>query len=242
MIRAALAVLFWAMYTPLAAIIGFPWTFISGKIDFLWQLGMWGARAGVWLSGVRTRVEGLERLDPGQTYLFMSNHVSNIDPPIIVPLLGRRMSILAKKELFGIPVLGTALRMANLVPVNRSNREAAIDSVKRGVAVLRSGLSMLVYPEGTRSRDGKLLPFKKGPFHLAMESGIQIVPLTVVGAYEIWPKGKFAIHPGTATLIVHPPIDPKQFENRESLMETVRSSIESGLPEKYRATDSATAQ
>ena len=234
MIRALVAVIFWSIYVPVAALIGFPWTFISGKIDLIWQLGMWGARAGVWLSGVRTRVVGLERLDPKQPYIFMSNHVSNIDPPVIVPLLRRRMSILAKKELFSFPVLGMALRIGQIVPVDRRNRDAAIESVKRAVEVLRSGSSMLVYPEGTRTRNGRLLPFKKGPFHMALEAGIPVVPLTIVGAYEIWPKGKFAIHPGTATLIVHAPIDPKQFGNREELTEAVRRQIESGLPEKYR--------
>lgn len=235
MIRALIAVLFWALYVPVAALVGFPWTFISRRIDFLWQLGMWGARAGVWLAGVRTRVVGLEKLDPAQPYVFMSNHVSNIDPPIIVPLLGRRMSILAKQELFRIPLLGTAMKLGQLVPVDRSNRDAAIESVKRAVDVLRSGVSMLVYPEGTRSRDGRLLPFKKGPFHLAMESGVPVVPLTIVGAYEIWPKGEFAIHPGTATLVVHNPIDPTKFADRENLMEAVRAAIDSGLPEKYRS-------
>jgi 1-acyl-sn-glycerol-3-phosphate acyltransferase len=234
LIRALIAVAFWTLYVPIAALIGFPYTLVTRDIDFLWKLGMWGARGGVWLSGVRTRVVGLERLDPMQPYIFMSNHVSNIDPPIIVPLLGRRMSILAKKELFSIPVLGTALKLANLVPVDRRNRDAAIDSVHRAVAVLDSGLSMLVYPEGTRSHDGKLRQFKNGPFHMAMESGVAVAPLTILGAYEIWPKGEFAIHPGTATLIVHDPIDPKNFADRDELMSAVRASVESGLPEKYR--------
>ena len=240
MIRALIAVIFWALYVPIAALIGFPYTLITRKIEFLWQLGMWGARGGVWLSGVRTRIVGAEHLDPKQPYIFMSNHVSNIDPPIIVPLLGRRMSILAKKELFDIPVLGTALKLANLVPVDRRNRDAAIDSVHRAVEVLKSGLSILVYPEGTRTQDGKLRQFKKGPFHMAMESGVPVVPLTIVGAYEIWPKGEFAIHPATATLVVHKPIDPKDFTDRDQLMTAVRASIESGLPEKYRSTVSST--
>ncbi len=235
MIRALIAVTFWALYVPPAALIALPWTIITKRVDLLWRLGMWGARAGVWLSGVRTQAVGLEQLDPKQPYIFMSNHVSNIDPPVIVPLLRRRMSIMAKEELFKIPILGTAMVLAQLVPVNRKNRESAIESVKRAVDVLRSGLSMLVYPEGTRSRDGKLLPFKKGPFHMAMEAGVPVVPLTVVGAYEIWRKGEFAIHPGLATLVVHDPIDPGRFSDRDELMAAVRAKIESGLPEKYRS-------
>ena len=234
MIRALLAVSFWVLYTPLGALIGFPVTLITRRIDFLWRLGMWGARGGVWFSGVRSRIDGWNKMDPAQAYIFMSNHVSNLDPPVVVPLLNRQMSVLVKKELFRIPILSTAMRMAYLVPVDRRNRDAAIESVKQGVAVLRAGHSMLVYPEGTRSRDGKLLPFKKGPFHMAMESGVPIVPITMIGTHEAWPKGSFTVHPQTVTVKVHPPIDPKNYPDREALMRAVRDAIDSGLPEQYR--------
>ena len=95
--------------------------------------------------------------------------------------------------------------------MDRRNREAAIASLRFAAEVLRSGVSMTIWPEGTRSTDGRLLPFKKGPFHLAMESGVPIVPITLVGTHEIWPKGEFAIHPGTATVIFHEPIDPAAY-------------------------------
>jgi 1-acyl-sn-glycerol-3-phosphate acyltransferase len=118
--------------------------------------------------------------------------------------------------------------------VDRSNREAAISSLRFADDVLRSGVSMTIWPEGTRSPDGRLLPFKKGPFYLAMESGVPIVPITVVGTHETWPKGEFAIHPGTVTVIFHDPIDPAAFPAQEDLMNAVRERIRSGLPEKYR--------
>lgn len=242
MIRAFLCVGFWAVYTVLASMIAVPIALLTGNAEILWRLGIICARGGVWLSGIRIRAVGREKLDPRASYLFMSNHVSNLDPPIMVPLIYRPMSILAKKELFGIPVVGYIFKIGHLVPVDRSNRQAAIESVRKAVEVLRSGLSMVVYPEGTRSRNGRLLPFKKGPFHMAIESGVSVVPVTMIGTYEAWPKGVFRIKPVTVTVVFHEPVDSTKFKNREELMQTVRNTIESALPEQYRvsATPSAT--
>ena len=164
----------------------------------------------------------------------MSNHASNLDPPIEIPRIRERCSVLVKKELFRVPILGTGMRMARLVPVDRSNREAAIESVQEGVEVLRTGLHMMIYPEGTRSPDGKLLPFKKGPFHLAMESGVPIIPMTILGTYEAWPKHRFSLKPGVVTVVYHPPVDPREFSDRDALMAAVRGSIASSLPEERR--------
>jgi 1-acyl-sn-glycerol-3-phosphate acyltransferase len=181
---------------------------------------------------------GWENLEDGRAYLFMSNHVSNLDPPIITRLIGRRISVMTKEELFKIPLFGRAMRDANFVPVNRSNSRAAMESIKDAARVLRSGLGMLVFPEGTRSRDGKLLPFKKGAFHLAMQAGVPVIPVTIVGSREAWPKGSFSLHPGEVVVNFHPPIDPHQFARKEELLAAVRAAIHSGLPEQYR--DSAT--
>jgi len=155
----------------------------------------------------------------------MCNHVSNIDPPIVIPAIPKRTSVLVKKEVFGIPVLATAMRMGQLVPVDRTDRDAAINSLKKAQEVLASGVNMTVFPEGTRSRTGELLPFKKGPFYMALDTGMQIVPMTILGTKAIWPKGSMAIKPGTATVVFHSPIDPKNFPDREALIEAVRASI-----------------
>ena len=128
------------------------------------------------------------------------------------------------------------MRMGSLVPVDRHNRDAAISSVQAAAGVLNSGLNMTIFPEGTRSPDGKLLPFKKGPFYLAMETGVPIAPVTIFGTERMMPKGTLRIRPGRATLIFHPPIDPTKFADREKLMENVRATIESGLPVSQRAT------
>lgn len=230
LLRTSLALLFLVFYIPAAALIAFPWTLLTGKADFLYNLGMVGARAAVRLAGIRIQTEGLEKLDPAQTYIFMANHVSNVDPPVIIPSLPRRTSVLVKKELFRIPVLGRAMKLASLVPVDRSNRDAAIASMHEAAEVVRSGISMTIFPEGTRSFDGRLLPFKKGPFYLAMESGAAIVPVTILGTREIMPKRNLLVRSGTALLIFHAPVPPENFSDRDELMEAVHQRISSALP------------
>src|SRR2546423_1927938 len=181
---------------PPAALIAFPWTFITRNADFLFKLGISIGQFGVWLAGVRVEVRGYENFDHRGTYIFMSNHVSNLDPPIVIPRIPGRSSVLVKKELFRIPILGPAMRLASLVPVDRSNREAAIASVQAGTRVLKTGIHMTIFPEGTRSPDGRLLDFKKGQFYLATDSGISIVPITITGTEKLMAKGAAIIHPG----------------------------------------------
>ncbi len=240
MIRTIAMLVFWGLAAPFAALIGFPWTFITGDIRLLYGMFMFGAWNGVRLAGVRVQTVGLDKLDPARTYIFMSNHVSNLDPPITIPLIPRRTSVMVKKELFGYPILGRAMRMGSLVPVDRGNRDAGIEAVRVSKQVVQEGLNMTIYVEGHRSFDGKLLPFKKGPFYLAMECGVPIVPITITGTHEVMPKGRFAIKPGLVTVVFHPPIEPKDFGSRECLMEKVRAVIDSGLPEEFRQNSSTT--
>jgi len=230
-LRTLLAITFLILFLPFAALICFPWTFITGDAGFMYRFSIRGASFAVRLAGIRVEIIGRERLDPRQAYIFMSNHVSNLDPPIVIPALPGRTSVLVKKEVFKVPILGRAMRMASLVPVDRSNREAAIASIGRAAEVMRGGIHMAIFPEGTRSRDGRLLPFKKGPFYLALETGLPVVPVTVAGTYEMMPKGRFKIRPGVARVVFHEPIDPKQIGDRDSLMAAVAASIASALPQ-----------
>jgi len=234
MIRTLIMLTFWSLAAPIAALIGFTWLFLTRDISVLYRLFMWGAFTGVRLTGVRVETVGLDQFDHSRSYIFMTNHVSNLDPPIQVPLIPRRTSVMVKKELFKMPILGTAMRMGDLVPVDRGNREAGIEAVNAARAVVEQGLNMIIYVEGKRSFDGKLLPFKKGPFYLAVECGVPVIPMTIVGTHYAMPKARFAIKPGVAKVIFHPPIEPKDFGSRECLMEKVRAVIESGLPEEYR--------
>lgn len=221
---------FWGLSILLAGPLLLLWAYISKDVRPLYHVATFLGISGVRLAGIRIKEIGRENLKPGQNYIFMSNHASNLDPPIEIPRIRERCSVLVKKELFKIPILGRGMRLAKLVPVDRSNREAAIESVRDGVAVLAEGLNMAVYPEGTRSPDGRLQAFKKGPFHLAMESGVPVLPMTIVGTYEAWPKHRFALKAGRVTVIYHPAIDPKDYSDREELMNAVWNAIASGLP------------
>lgn len=234
MIRSILMLGFWAVLLPFAALLGFPWTLLTGDVRFLYRMGMWGAFTGVRIAGVRVSTVGLEKIDPARTYIFMVNHVSNIDPPLLLPLIPRRTSVMAKKELFSYPLLGKTMRLGSLVPVDRGNREAGIGAVRAAAEVIRQGINMTIFIEGGRSFDGKLLSFKKGPFYLAEECGVPVVPVTISGTHYIMPKRRFAIKPGKVDVIFHSPIEPNDFGTREGLMAKVRAAINSGLPPEYR--------
>jgi 1-acyl-sn-glycerol-3-phosphate acyltransferase len=195
---------------------------------------MWAAFTGVRIAGVKVRTIGLEKIDPARTYIFMSNHISNLDPPITLPLIPRRTSVMVKKELFRVPILGKIMLIGSLVPVDRGNRDSGIAAVRDAVKALEQGLNMTTYVEGKRSFDGKLLPFKKGPFYLARECNVPVVPITISGTEKVMPKARFAIRPGTVTVEFHEPIEPSNFGERDCLMAKVRAAINSGLPTELR--------
>jgi 1-acyl-sn-glycerol-3-phosphate acyltransferase len=234
MIRTLVMLGFWAALLPVAALIGFPWTLLTGDVSLLYRMGMWGAWTGVQLAGIRVQTVGMEKFDPARTYIFMSNHVSNIDPPLLLPLIPRRTSVMVKKELFRYPILGKVMTFGSLVPVDRGNRESGIAAVRAAAEVIRQGVNMTIYVEGHRSFDGKLLPFKKGPFYLAEDCGVPVVPITIVGSHHVMPKKRFAIKPGTVTVMFHDPIEPKDFGSRDCLMVKVRRAIDSGLPPEFQ--------
>jgi 1-acyl-sn-glycerol-3-phosphate acyltransferase len=242
MIRTLVMLGFWAALLPVAALIGFPWTLLVGNVNFLYRMTMWGAWTGVRLAGIQVEAVGLDKIDPARTYIFMSNHVSNVDPPILMPLIPRRMSIMVKKELFRYPILARLMRFGSLVPVDRGSRESGISAVRAAAEVIRQGVNMTIYVEGHRSFDGKLLQFKKGPFYLAEECAVPIVPVTIVGSHYVMPKKRFAIKPGTVTVIFHPPIEPKDFGTRDCLMAKVRKAIDSGLPTEFQESTTITTK
>src|SRR5580704_18246388 len=236
MLRTIVMLTFWGLAAPLAALVGIPAAFVMGDVRVLYRLFTWGAWTGVRITGVRVETTGLDQLDPSRSYIFMTNHASNLDPPIQIPLIPRRTSVMVKKELFKVPILGPVMRMGSLVPVDRGNRDAGISAVRDAVKAIEQGLNMTIYVEGKRSFDGKLLPFKKGPFYLAEECKVPVVPLTISGTELVMPKGRFAIRPGTTTVTVefHDPIEPFDFGERDCLIAKVRAAINSGLPAGLR--------
>jgi len=234
MIRTLVMVTFWGLSILIIGPFLLMHAFITRSVDFMYWAATRLGIAGVKLAGVKVETRGLEHLQPGRNYIFLSNHASNLDPPVLVPSIPGRCSVLVKKEVFRIPILGTAMHMADLVPVDRSNRESAIESVRAAVEVMQHKVHMVIFVEGTRSYDGRLLPFKKGPFHLAKEVGAPVVPVTLLGTFECWPKGTFATRKGTATVVFHPPIDPTAYADRDALMAAVRETIAGALPAERR--------
>jgi 1-acyl-sn-glycerol-3-phosphate acyltransferase len=192
---------------------------------------MWIVRTGVKLARIRVHITGREHI-LDQPSIFMANHVSNLDPPIMLPLLPFRTAFFIKRSLLKIPLVGVGMRLAGFIPVDRDGRlESARESVQAANKVLASGVNISTFPEGTRSRTGRLLPFKKGPFYLAMESGAPIIPISIWGSEHMMTKGSLRIIPGTAHLTFHPAVYPRQFATREQLAAAVRDAITSALPQ-----------
>jgi len=217
------------------ALILIPWAVITGDLMPLYRTAMAVVRTGFRIAGIRVKAEGLELVPAGVACIFMSNHVSNLDPPALFPLIPNRTSIYLKKSLMKIPILGYAMRLAEFVPVSRDGTvESAQESVRLAMAVLEKGIHITTFVEGTRSRDGRLLPFKKGPFYLAMESGAPCIPVSISGTESMMRKGSLRIRPGVVRVVFHAPIYPAKVGDRDALMAAVRESIAAGLPQQMR--------
>jgi 1-acyl-sn-glycerol-3-phosphate acyltransferase len=224
---------------PIAGIVGMPYSLLVGDISRLYSVAMWIANAGVRAAGIRVDISGLEHVPSDRRCIFMCNHVSNLDPPVVLPLLPGHCSVLLKKELMRIPILGTAMRMGKFVPVERGHRrEAAQASVAAAADALRSGLNILVFPEGTRSNDGRLSTFKKGPFFLAQQTQAPIIPIALSGTQKMMRKGSIAITPGVAHVRMLPAIEPAEYASREDLLRAVRQAIADALPGEMKPMES----
>jgi len=235
MIRTAIVAVFLSLYT---LILGPPlilFTLITRSGTLMYWVGVKGVVFITRLAGMRVRVEGRENI-PAAVCMFAANHTSNADAAAIVGAIPRRLAIFGRKSLFDIPIVGLAFRLAKFVPVDRGNRDAALASVKLAVEYIKTGLSFLVYPEGTRSPDGRLLRFKKGSFVMAIEAGIPIVPVVCVGAHRIMPKKSLEIHPGLVTVRFGKPIDASAYtiEQRDDLARVVHDAIAAELPDEQK--------
>lgn len=231
MIRTAIAGVFLTLYTLLVGPPLIAYSLLSRSVELLYRASLGGVMFIVRLIGIRVRVAGRENIPPG-VCVFVANHASNADPPAVVSSIPRRISVLAKHTLFRIPIVSQAFRLARIVPVDRANREAAVASVEKAIEYLREGVSFLIYPEGTRSPDGRLMPFKKGPFVMAIKAGVPVVPIAVVGAQRIMRKGEWSIHPGEIQVRFLPVVDASAYtlEQRDDLVARVHTAIAAALP------------
>ncbi|HZS09863.1 MAG TPA: lysophospholipid acyltransferase family protein [Blastocatellia bacterium] len=198
-----------------------------GVKDFICPFGRFGARLYMRTAGMRIHVIGRERLDPQQPYVFVANHQSNLDPPLIFACVGRNPSFLVKKELFRIPVFAQGIRLIDMVPVDRTDRESALASTRLAAERLKGGRSYAGFPEGTRSADGRVREFKKGLFYMAVGAGVPVVPLVINDTRRVMRKGANYCVPGDVFMEILPPVSTAGYtpENIDELVTKVREQF-----------------
>jgi 1-acyl-sn-glycerol-3-phosphate acyltransferase len=189
------------------------------KIARIW------AKCVLALSNIKVTVKGFSNLKPGRPYIYMANHMSNFDIPVLQAYLPVQFRWLAKAELYKIPLFGYAMKRAGYISIDRSDRKSAIESLNKAVNIIRNGVSVVIFPEGTRSNTDNIQPFKKGGFFLAVDSGVPIVPIVIHGTGRIMPKKKMLIKPGHVTLEIGKPINSSDYtrKTKDDLMEKVRA-------------------
>ena len=211
-------------FAPPALVIGITFK----RQDWIYWWANWGARNWLRLSGVKVRVIGCEHIDPNQTYVFVANHWSYLDAAPLFAFTGRRMGMVAKKELLNAPILGYGMGFVNVVAIDRSNKERAVESLKVAVDRLRAGVSFGVCPEGTRAKPGEMLPFKKGAFHMAAQAGVPIAPIALKNTDNLMGKGIGEAWPGTIEMVFLPPVETsevKSDQDLDSLVQQVQKMI-----------------
>ena len=201
---------------------------IPHKIAVAW------AKSILWVSRVNIKVTGAENIDPEKSYILMANHQSNFDILALFSGLPVQFRWLAKAELFKIPIFSHGMRGCGYISIDRSNREAAFRSIEEAAEKIQTGVSVMIFPEGTRSHNGQLLPFKKGGFVLAVKSKVPIVPMIITGSLSIMPKKKIKIKPGVIHLDILKPVDTVCYDenSKSDLINVIRDRIESELRKK----------
>ena len=232
MIRTFFLVLFYAvlviLLTPFIL-----FCMLAGLRDPVIAAGQWAMRTGRRILGIRLEVSGLERLAPRTAYVYMPNHLSFLDGPMLEMLIPGAARIILKKPVLRIPIVGLAMRFVGFVPVDRKGEEGGKKSIAKAAVLMRDkGYSFLIFPEGTRSRDGKLQRFRRGGFFLALETGVPIVPVTIRGTFELMPKGQRFARKGKVWVEFHEPVpvSGRSRENMDELMDKVRRAIAGDRP------------
>ena len=232
MVRAYLFLLLFIPITALFALSAIFFTLFdaSGR-SYAFHARLW-ARVGLAMNLTAVELRGAEHLPDGP-FILMSNHQSNFDILSLLAAMPRRIYWIAKKELFDIPIFGPSMRRGGYIPLDRSDGRKALKSMENAAAIIRQGSSVVMFPEGTRSRDGHLLPFKRGGFMLAVRAGVPVIPVTINGSGRVNPGGVIKLYSGNITITLHPQINVpdgmKKSMAEEWLMEKVQGAIASGL-------------
>jgi 1-acyl-sn-glycerol-3-phosphate acyltransferase len=232
MIRSTLAYFYVAVFLLLLAPASLLWCILTGNSSLLYRLGRFCIRTAGWMCGVRVEMRGWEKAAAVRTCIFLSNHQSNLDGPVLVHAIPRDWKALIKKEMMRMPVFSLVMKQIQFVPLERSNPKQAHAGIELGAKMLAEGNSFIAFPEGTRSIDGQLGEFKKGAFIMALKAQMPVIPVTILDADKILPRGKYAIRPGRIRVIFHDPIatEGMSVENRNQLMQSTRAAIASALP------------
>jgi len=199
------------------------------KGDFFRRCPWTWSKCILWTFGIKVHVKGLENIDLNQPYIFVSNHASMADIPTVLVALNGKVNIIFKKELTWVPIWGWALRYGHFIMIDRSNPRDAMASIERAVKTIRSGQSVILFLEGTRTRDGKLQPFKRGAFTLAAKSGVPVVPMTINNTFGIMPKGSFIVKQADISVVLEKPILTNELKSKTDeleLMDKVHKAIE----------------
>src|ERR1700731_3384820 len=235
MLRSAFMCVFLTLYI---LILGPPlliYTVLTKNPNPLYWTAIKGVMFFVNAVGVRVKVKGIERI-PSGTVIFAANHTSAADAPAVVGAIPRRIAILLKRTLFKYPIVSQAFHLAQFIPVDRFNRDSAIISLEKATEALKNGQSFLIYPEGTRSPDGRLQEFKKGTAVMAIKAGVPLVPIACSGAHRVMEKRSLIIHPREILVEFLEPIDLSKysFEERDALNDRVHDEMAAGLPPDQR--------
>jgi 1-acyl-sn-glycerol-3-phosphate acyltransferase len=203
---------------------------LAPRSNFGYRVGRLWSQVCLAAAGIRPTFTGLDHAAGTAPRLFLANHLSIVDIWVMAVCLPETTRFVAKRSLFLIPILGQAMWAAGFIPIDRGDRTQAIRSLGRAAARIRAGASVILFPEGTRSRNGKLAPFKKGAFHLALETRVPIVPIAISGSGSVVKPRSIVIRPGRVHVTLFPPVDPETFgDDVVALMNRVRATIGSGL-------------
>ena len=231
MIRTFFIVVCSLISTVILGIVSLGSSFFTKTGNFSHLVSRLWSKSILFVSGVNVTITGMSNIDPEKAFIYMPNHQSNFDIPVLLGCLPIQFRWLAKAEVFKTPILGRSMKVSGYISIDRSNRESAIESLNQVTETIQKGISVVIFPEGTRSKDGKLKSFKKGGFVIAVDSGIPIVPVIIYDTWEIMPKNSLLIKPRNVLMEIKEPVETTGYsrQTKDQLMDEIKNIIADSL-------------